>query len=129
MTDKILIDRAVVERVLDALCNTESVTGEQCEVEYHAIRALRAALEQPQVEQEPYVWYDIDTGDTWTVGAIADGCPAPDGIIPLYNNPQPSRQPLTEEEIRDLFQNQRAFSRLLKFIRVIEAFHGIKEQK
>ena len=62
---------------------------------------LRAALDKPQVEQEPYVWYDIDTGDTWTVGAIADGCSAPDGIIPLYNNPQPPRQPLTDEQIND----------------------------
>ena len=45
---------------------------------------LRAALEQPQGEQEPYLYYDPNNGDTWTQEAINDGCCLPDGLIALY---------------------------------------------
>ena len=45
---------------------------------------LRASLDQPQGEQEPYLYYDPENGDTWTQEAIDDGCCPPDGLIALY---------------------------------------------
>ena len=45
---------------------------------------LRSALEQPQGEQEPYLYYDPANGDTWTQEAINDGCCLPGGLIALY---------------------------------------------
>ena len=45
-------------------------------------------VEQPQVEQEPYLWYDENSGNTWTPGAVkdrGDTC----GLVPLYDRPQP----------------------------------------
>ena len=114
MTDKVLIDRDVVERTLDALCNTETVSGEQCEVEYHAIRALRAALDQPQVEQEPVAWIERWYGSGpergwWIVcgrdhiahlGPAEMSGEAASKIVSAHNTSPPAqRQPLTKEEI------------------------------
>ena len=49
MTDKITIDRSVLEQALEALWLTDSEEGtEASERELLSIRALRAALEQPQ---------------------------------------------------------------------------------
>ena len=94
---------------------------------------------QPQVEQEPVAWADeiieylhaqhdtegieeLDSGDALIRldGAIA----AVEEVEQRYTRPQP-RQPLTDDEIRDLFQDQKALPRLKKFVRVIEAAHGI----
>ena len=54
MTDKILIERAVLEQALDALQDAETVVEHRQDIELRrsAMVALRAALEQP-VEQEP----------------------------------------------------------------------------
>lgn len=41
-------------------------------------------VEQPQDEQEPYLYYDPANGDNWTQEAINDGCCPPDGLIALY---------------------------------------------
>lgn len=57
MTDKILIDRSVVEQALEALFMYKPmVTGVTFQHGLDAMQALRAALEQPQVEQEPVAW-------------------------------------------------------------------------
>ena len=65
------------------------------------ITALRAALEQPQVEQEPFVWLDINFGDVWKKDAIAlYGKPV--GAIPLYTHLQPKREPLTDDWIEKI---------------------------
>jgi hypothetical protein len=157
---RITIDRAVLEqalKLLDALSCDENYDYDGCFqhwTDYARPEKLalqfRAALEQPQVEQEPtpngathrqpkqgafykrvdgrwYVWSRMESGGShrWYISpGTTESC-----LDPIYTHPQPPRQPLTEEEIRDLFQDQRAFPRLLKFIRVIEEAHGIKEQK
>lgn len=110
---KILIDRDLLEQALEALEHHVEQTRPIYKTTM-AIEALIAALEQPQVEQEPAIYPE----EAFDMGLEA---------IPYYTHPQPPRQPLTEEEIRDLFQDQRAFPRLLKFIRAIEAVHGIGE--
>ena len=55
-----------------------------------AYRAMLAAAPQPpaldqqQVDQEPYLYYDPNTGDTWTHESIIEGCCPPYGLIALY---------------------------------------------
>ena len=91
MTEKICIDRAVAEFAVGSIEILN--TGKWAQVAA-LITALRAALEQPQVEQEPIAWANINKqGDithtsnkkmTWAK-------------TPLYTHPQPPRQPLTDE--------------------------------
>ena len=49
---------------------------------------------RPPVDQKPYVWYDPETGATWTNEVLADGY-STEGLIPLYAAPQP---PVVEQE-------------------------------
>ena len=101
-----------------------------------AITALRAALEQP--EQEPVAW-----------GMMLDGkiydCITPEEhdrkegkyTIPLYTQPQPKAEPLTEEEIIDAVRGadldwaygwtleEERNNRFVAFTRAIERAHGI----
>ena len=137
---KILIDRAVLEQALEALNASmphNSDIAEDWSSHIAARRALRAALEQPQGDQEPVAWLkewssvgNARTGmrrvdltpecETW----LANMFPT---ITPLYTHPQPKRQPLTDEQIRkigtDLPEEHRFHSRM--FARAIERAHGI----
>ena len=64
MTDKITIDRAVVEQALVTLLMYRPSLVKFGLTFRHgndAIDALRAALEQPQVEQEPALWIRRET--------------------------------------------------------------------
>ena len=87
----IMLPREVVEHTLDTLNTVEwsvvesrwIVDGERID---SAINTLRAALEQPQPDPAPYLYYDPENGDTWTQEAINDGCCPPDGLIALYTN-------------------------------------------
>ena len=143
MTDKILVDRSVIEQALDALCNTETVSGEQCDVEYHAIMALRAALEQPQVEQEPVAWIERWYGSGpergwWIVcgrdhiahlGPAEMSGEAASKIVSAHNTSPPAqRQPLTDEWIRMIYDECDAETGdefIFAFARAIERAHGI----
>lgn len=78
------------------------------------------SLEQPQGDQEPYLWYDPETGATWTNESLADGYTT-EGLIPLYEAPQP-RQPLTDDEHERLMRGRST----LDYGRAIERAHGIK---
>lgn len=83
----------------------------------------------PQVDQEPYLYYDPENGDTWTQEAIDDGLRPPDGLISLYTNQK--QAPLTDEQIdgiiRDLdppwLDTPTGFEE--EFCRAIERAHGI----
>ena len=78
--EMIMLPREVVGqaiRSLERYCFDVVVTKE-----VHA--ALHAALEQPQPDPAPYLYYDPANGDTWTQEAINDGCCLPDGLIALY---------------------------------------------
>ena len=99
MTDKILIDRSVVEQALKALEKADRISGYRNN--WAEVNSLIAALAQPQVEQE-------------TVGE-AGSMPGTDGFtmvcfrasdVPvgtkLYTRPQTKREPLTDEQIRKI---------------------------
>ena len=88
---EILVDRSVLEQVLKVLeyAANDVLTGR------NAAAALRAALEQPQVEQEPVAWMDTETRvlydhDTSEVDQHHGFKPT----VPLYTHPQPKHQPL-----------------------------------
>ena len=81
----IMLPREVVERAIEALRGSETPTCRaQYDIEIDALVDLSAALDQPQGEQEPYLYYDPENGDTWTQEAINDGCCPPDSLIALY---------------------------------------------
>ena len=79
---KITIDCAVVEQALDLI--EENFLQLPKSAAWQSIQALRAALDQPQPDPAPYLYYDPENGDTWTQEAINDGCCLPDGLIALY---------------------------------------------
>lgn len=128
MIDKILIDRSVVEQALDAfdVCKTEP-TGytPHRRLRNAAITALRAALEQPQVEQEPIAYEVVSkTGDycLFRSTAVKKG-------DKVYAQPQP-RQPLTPEAVNDLWiKHARSGAYIHAFARAIERAHGIGGEK
>lgn len=79
----ITLPREVVDLALEAV--TAAMSGgpykNRCS---DAIDALSSALEQPQPDPAPYLYYDPANGDTWTQEAINDGFCPPDGLIALY---------------------------------------------
>ena len=88
------------------------------------ITALKAALEQP--EQEPVAYrFQSPATEEWLLG-LEPPVGSRWEVEPLYTAP-PQRKPLTEEEIQNLSQQHRFDSRMEKFVRIIEAAHGIKE--
>lgn len=125
---KILIDRAVLEQALKALasyCNTGEIDGaDDLLASLLAERDLR-----PQVEQEPVAWmYDWITEEgalvTDWIGtdlAIVQG----HNIRPLYTNPQPKREPLTNELIQELAEEGVFHANVFEIVRRIEEEHGI----
>lgn len=81
MTDKILIDRSVLEQALDAfdVCKTES-TGytPHRRLRNAAITALRAALDKPACKLVGW-WHDVEDSDEcdfFYVDAINGDCPS-----------------------------------------------------
>lgn len=104
MTDTITLPRKVVKRVMDALyytATTKSKHPNQWKEEDAAMKELRAALEQPQGEQEPYgyvygnsFWEAKNPRITDDVRRLGK---------PLYTRPHPPRQPLTDDERQDVY--------------------------
>ena len=124
---KILVDKAVIEQALDALFMYKPiVTGVTFQHGLDATKALRAVLEQPQVEQEPVAWMDTETRilydhDTNEVDQHHGFKPT----VPLYTRPQPPRQPLTDEQIICAVYGDTGGYSYIEFARAIEAAHGI----
>lgn len=132
---KITIDRAVVEQALGALDGTEGlltsmdVTHLLLYVEVdNAITALRAALEEPV--QEPVAKVELMTtggnaGLATRIVEIDDHLR--ERLRPgqlLYTTP-PQRKPLTEEEIDNIWDSEKAFADIYAIARAIERAHGI----
>ncbi len=85
-----------------------------------AITAIKQALEQPESEPVCYLWVDPKTQNY-----IVDRCDHPlNELIPVYTSP-PKREPLTDEEIENLWQNTSPYYDHQDFARSIEAAHGI----
>ena len=121
MTDNITLPRSVVEQALEALFMYKPmVTGVTFQHGLDAMQALRAALEQPQVEQEPapngathrqpkqgafykrvdgkwYTWSLMKNGEPhrWYISpGTAESC-----LEPLAITPKQKRDPPTDEQI------------------------------
>lgn len=125
-TNTITMPRSVVEQALEALqaTGTGYEPPDQLRKEMLACRALRAALEQSQVEQEtvgeagPMPGTD---GFTMTCFRASD---VPAGTK-LYTHPQPKRQPLTDEQIIGAVYGDTVGYSHIEFARAIERAHGI----
>ena len=94
---------------------------------------LRAALAEPV--EEPVAWHYTNNGGGnvmhWGPSARLDAdiqaakdYPRVHKVTPLYLAP-PQRKPLTDEEIQELSQQHKFYSRMEKFVRIIERAHGI----
>ena len=116
MTQKfVTLPREVVELAINALYCTDSQEGSPAyNFELKAVKELRAALEQPQAEQEPVAWAlshsnglefssnypmqkSMDAAEQMArkhMGAVT--------VTPLYTHPQPKREPLTDEQIEKI---------------------------
>ena len=125
MTDTITITipRSAVEQALAALKYEKDANNP---LDWHHDRimdSLRAALEQPQVEQEPVAWIHKETRllrlDGRKGGDFDDK-----HWQPLYTRPQPPRQPLTDEQIDAVYGDTVGYS-YIEFARAIERAHGI----
>ena len=131
---KVLIDSEVVEKALNALdagvkISPNSVLHDR----------LRAALEQPQGEQEPVAWIENLVGALSYNPYHEASRKLPEGVrFDLYTRPQP-RQPLTDEAVLGVaksieiqFDSERLNEQIddiLAFARAIEAAHNIKEKQ
>ena len=131
MTEKfVTLPREVLEQALNALdagvkISPNSVLHDR----------LRAALEQPQIEQEPVAWIENLVGALSYNPYHEASRKLPEGVrFDLYTRPQPSREPMTDEEIlkavRHLYHSDlpvgMGFSDDLDVARAIEAAHNIK---
>ena len=123
---KITIDRAVLQQALEDLQSCSTVTHWPELVP--TVDALRAALEQPQVEQEP-----IGEAQDWNSSQKYTHCIWDARVVPvgtkLYTHPKPPRQLLTDKEIADLWGRQlfrlTDLTLAKDFARDIERAHGI----
>ena len=101
---------------------------------FHYARAVLAKWGQPAQAEEPvaWVWRFSDGSFCETPFETQKAC-AQDAIgyegepVPLYLAPQPvAREPLTDEQIKDLQDDDVFFGSCRQIVRAIEAEHGIK---
>ena len=151
----IIIDRAVVEQALEALEYGQHSLKQVGEYQWEsrgelAMQALRAALAEPEQEQEqaePVAFVNavhLQGLQALQMGAHLQGLPLglygyveiyteeSAGRVPLYAAP-PRRKPLTDEQIvaiNDKHYNiaYRDFDADIAIARAIEAAHGIGEE-
>ena len=110
VNEKIMTDRSLIVLALDALDELNySNSTESAEYQYYeATKLLRAALEQPQIEQEPVAWISpsalewITRESEKVIKLTRKAQPEYDFTKPLYIHPQPPRQPLVAE-LQDAF--------------------------
>lgn len=150
MTDKILIDRALLDQVLDVFAKLDDVIYRYYQpVEYlvEAEKALRTALEQPDMgnlSSAPEGWKLVPVEPTqvmmdamqlsgWLPGcyrAMLAAAPQPPVVkdSSTTHQAQPKRDPLSDEQILKLgwavtpYANQ---MEMLSIARAIERAHGI----
>ena len=111
------------------LCKEESALREMLE-QFAKFIIEHEASKQP--DREPIAWAFLN----WNYGHVAWGAKRPDDEIhttPLYTTPPAAqRQPLTDEEIMELWKQvyepgHRPHVLANSLARAIEAAHGIKE--
>jgi hypothetical protein len=136
---KTTIDRAIIDRVLEVLTDNRSDIA-RCEsatymAQYYdkAISDLREALAQPQQEPVAEVQVKMTGGNAGIATIIREiydplRWPLKPGDK-LYTAP-PARKPLTKEEITAISKQVcegGPEDSIDRFVRAIEAVHGIKE--
>jgi len=141
---KILVDKAVLEQALDALEDGIEYNsyGDPYSEEDMALQTagknIRAALEQPQIEQEPVAWISpsalewITRESEKVVKLTRKAQPEYDFTEPLYTNPQPPHQPVTNEQMDigwELHGSSDAYQAWCMTVEWTERAHNIKEQK
>jgi len=149
-----MTDRELMQQALEALTEYDGTNGESKRKRVLAV--LRERLAEPdywrdkynalaQPEQEPFCYHD---GRNIVGKEYAHHC----DVFPLYTEPQPEQEPLTDEQIQDvgrfvycrgstteklyqiMWNSQPSASigwdrqELIAFARAIEAAHGIKEK-
>ena len=129
MTDTITLPRSVVEQALAAF---EQLVRQHYKLgtDYdNRAKALRAALEQPPVEQEPVAYFYTRSGrvvSTEATDALMQQMIGEPGRVALYAHPQPPRQPLTLEQIDEVWAATKGPRHGIRnFARAIERAHGI----
>ena len=123
----VTLPREVVEQALKVLeyAANDVLTGR------NAATALRAALEQPQVGQEP-VARVVGTGH---LGGHFDWCKpgleSPDlpSGTPLYTHPKPQCEPLTGEQARRIYHSETHAAPLAVFMTRMDAEHPDADDK
>jgi hypothetical protein len=74
-----------------------------------------------QQKQKPFCYHD---GRNIVGKEYAHHC----DVFPLYTEPQPEQEPLTDEQIEDLYFDKFSMGELKAFARAIEQAHGIGEK-
>lgn len=94
----------------------------------NAILALRTAIEQAE-QAQPVGLMTVDKDaraySLLQYEAFAD---LPSGKHEIYTRPAAPVKPLSEEQIKDFAENYSLPSSVVRFVRMIEAHHNIKEQ-
>ena len=128
----------------------EAIAAMRRALEQPAYRAVKTfhegkpvyVAEQPAQQQEPVAWRDHveqrlltwrqsfvnKSGDQLALEDFMDKRSLDDLIdfvCDEYTRPQ-AREPLTDEEIMDMYNEPRSDAEMLEFARAIEAAHGIK---
>ena len=122
------MSRELMQQALEALTEYDGTNGESKRKRVLAV--LRERLAEPdywrdkynalaQPEQEPFCYHD---GRNIVGKEYAHHC----DVFPLYTEPQPEQEPLTDEEIDVLILDSDGLPKShLEFARDIEAAHGI----
>jgi hypothetical protein len=126
VTDKILIDRSVVEQALKALEKADRISGYRNN--WAEVNSLIAALAQPQGEQEPVGEAGSMPGTDGFTMACFRASDVPVGTK-LYTHPQPQREPLTEADLYDIAGNYFADEWAQKQAVMMLKDHGIGDEK
>lgn len=135
----ITLPRSVVEQALEALFMYKPmVAGVTFQHGLDAMTSLRAALDQPQGEQEPVSWkWRYEDGELSDISFESRAeCERrftgyKGKSAPLYTHPHPPRQPLTDDQIDALEWSvpqpgeDGAYLAQRRNVRAIERAHGI----
>ena len=101
MSRTITLPRSVVEQALEAF-EAWDARGR-----LRVMNALRAALEQPQVEQEPVAWIENLGGGISYSAHHEAARKLPEGVrFDFYTHPQPKREPMPPQADTPLTQEQ-----------------------
>ena len=111
-----------------ALQALEALRSEYPAVRLYAVQALEKALVEPEQEmtkQKPVAWTD----ERGFIAYQANSFPHGTTVSPLYAHPPTPRKPLTDEELRECWDqvgnNETVWAMRVQFARAIERAHGI----